>query len=68
MTCLLGWNVPTILTVCSFSLFAYFIAKLNVLIESSQKKSRQERRLSLSSERQRERMSSVSNRRLKVSL
>ena len=32
---IIGWSVPTMFTIVSFSVFAYYIAKLNILIEES---------------------------------
>lgn len=32
---IIGWGVPTILTIFAFSIFTYYIAKLNSLIEKN---------------------------------
>jgi phage shock protein PspC (stress-responsive transcriptional regulator) len=39
---LLIWHVPSLLTVISFSFFAYFLAKLNMEIESANQRKDQE--------------------------
>jgi uncharacterized membrane protein YjfL (UPF0719 family) len=37
MTSIITWGVPTMFTVFSFSLFTYYIARLNVQIEKRNK-------------------------------
>lgn len=65
---LLLWGCPTMLTILSFSVFAYYIAMLNLRIETATKKSHQDPRLSTASRASRERSSVSPKRRIKGSL